>query len=120
MCGDCATGCNNGAKDSLDLNLLALAERAGARIITGATVLRLTANDRSKDGWVLHVNHTDNHLRDRQPKPFQIRAKRVILAAGTLGSTEILLRSRGSLQFSAQLSRKFSANGDMLVTAYDL
>ena len=68
----------------------------------------------------MHVNHTDNHLRDRQPNPFAIRARRVILAAGTLGSTEILLRSRGPLRFSAQLGRKFSANGDMLVTAYDV
>jgi cholesterol oxidase len=120
MCGDCATGCNNGAKDSLDLNLLVLAARNGARIVTGATVLHLTADHDGKAGWVLHVNHTDNHLRDRQLTPFQIRAKRVILSAGTLGSTEILLRSRDSLGFSDQLGRKFSANGDMLVTAYGL
>jgi choline dehydrogenase-like flavoprotein len=116
LCGDCATGCNHGAKDSLNLNLLELAHRAGAQIFTGATVLRVNTDPRG--GWVLHVNHTDNHLRDRQPAPFQIRANRVILAAGTLGSTEILLRSRGWLRFSAQLGQKFSANGDMLVTAY--
>ncbi len=120
MCGDCATGCNHGAKDSLDLNLLVLAKQSGARIVTGATVLRLAADNCTEAGWAVHVNHTDNHLRDRQPRPFQIRTKRVILAAGTLGSTEILLRSRGALQFSAQLGRKFSANGDMLVTAYGL
>jgi cholesterol oxidase len=121
LCGDCAAGCNHGAKDSLDVNLLVLAERKGARIVTGATVLRVSASDgRRPDGWVVHVNHTDNHLRDRQPNPFAILARRVILAAGTLGSTEILLRSRGPLRFSAQLGRKFSANGDMLVTAYDV
>jgi choline dehydrogenase-like flavoprotein len=120
LCGDCAAGCNHGAKDSLDLNLLVLAARREARIVTGATVLRVSADDRRPDGWVVHVNHTDNHLRDRQPNPFAIRARRVILAAGTLGSTEILLRSRGPLRFSAQLGRKFSANGDMLVTAYDV
>jgi cholesterol oxidase len=120
LCGDCAAGCNHGAKDSLDVNLLVLAKRKGARIVTGATVLRVSADDRRPDGWVVHVNHTDNHLRDRQPNPFAIRTRRVILAAGTLGSTEILLRSRGPLRFSAQLGRKFSANGDMLVTAYDL
>ena len=120
LCGDCAAGCNHGAKDSLDLNLLVVAVRKGARIVTGATVLRVSADDRRPDGWVVHVNHTDNHLRDRQPNPFAIRARRVILAAGTLGSTEILLRSRGPLRFSAQLGRKFSANGDMLVTAHDV
>jgi choline dehydrogenase-like flavoprotein/pimeloyl-ACP methyl ester carboxylesterase len=120
LCGDCATGCNHGAKDSLNLNLFDLAHRAGAQIFTGATVLRVNADPRGRAGWVLHVNHTDSQLRDRQPVPFQIRAHRVILAAGTLGSTEILLRSRDSLRFSAQLGQKFSANGDMLVTAYDV
>jgi choline dehydrogenase-like flavoprotein len=120
MCGDCAVGCNHGAKDSLDTNLLVSAARKGARIVTGATVIRVSANDGGSDGWVVHANHTDDHLRDRQPHPFAIRAKRVILAAGTLGSTEILLRSKGPLHFSAQLGRKFSANGDMLVTAYNV
>ena len=79
LCGDCAAGCNHGAKDSLDLNLLVMAVRKRARIVTGATVLRVSADDRRSDGWVVHVNHTDNHLRDRQPNPFVIRAKRVIL-----------------------------------------
>ncbi|MCP3446154.1 alpha/beta fold hydrolase [Bradyrhizobium sp. CCGUVB14] len=120
MCGDCAVGCNHGAKDSLDSNLLVSAARKGARIVTGATVIRVSVNDNGTGGWMVHVNHTDEHLRDRQPHPFVIRAKRVILAAGTLGSTEILLRSQGELRFSAQLGRKFSANGDMLVTAYDV
>ncbi|WP_128936408.1 GMC family oxidoreductase N-terminal domain-containing protein [Bradyrhizobium zhanjiangense] len=118
MCGDCATGCNHGAKNSLDLNLLFLANQSGARLVTGATVLRFAPC--TDAGWVVHVNHTDNHLRDRQSTPFQVRTKRLILSAGTLGSTEILLRSQGALRFSAQLGRKFSANGDMLVTAYGL
>ncbi|RZN10796.1 hypothetical protein CWO91_11380 [Bradyrhizobium genosp. SA-3] len=118
MCGDCATGCNHGAKNSLDLNLLFLAKQSGARLVTGATVLRFAPC--ADAGWVVHVNHTDNHLRDRQLTPFQVRTKRLILSAGTLGSTEILLRSQGALRFSAQLGRKFSANGDMLVTAYGL
>ena len=43
-----------------------------------------------------------------------------VLAAGTLGSTEILMRSKGSVRLSQQLGQKFSANGDMLVTAYNL
>jgi cholesterol oxidase len=120
MCGDCATGCNNTAKDSLDLNLLVLARRNGAQVVTGATVLRIAPHPLGIPGWVLHVNHTDSHLRDCQPAAFEIRARRVILAAGTLGSTEILLRSRGFLRLSAQLGHKFSANGDMLVTAYGL
>jgi choline dehydrogenase-like flavoprotein len=120
-CGDCATGCNYNAKESLDLNLLCLAHEAGARIVTGATVLRVAPREAGADGWHVYVNHTDGHLRDRQPEPFCLRAKRVILAAGAFGSTEILMRSQNErLQLSSQLGRKFSANGDMLVIAHDL
>jgi choline dehydrogenase-like flavoprotein/pimeloyl-ACP methyl ester carboxylesterase len=118
LCGDCATGCNYNAKESLDLNLLRLARQSEARIVTGATVLRVLPAD---EGWRLVVNHTDAHLRDNQRKPFALLAKRVILAAGTFGSTEILMRSQvGGIKFSDQLGRKFSANGDMLVIAHDL
>src|SRR5207249_1032942 len=48
--------------------------------------------------------------------PFHPTAKTVILAAGTLGSTEILLRSReknqGRLAVSDKLGSRFSTNGD--------
>lgn len=123
-CGDCASGCNHNAKDSLDLNLLRSAQHAGARLVTGATVLslqRLPARGGGPQRWQLSINHTDAALRERQPQPFQLRARRVILAAGTLGSTEILMRSRQpALRFSDQLGRRFSVNGDMIATAHDL
>ena len=120
-CGDCATGCNHNAKDSLDLNLLRQAQQAGARICTGATVLRVVPAEGAEPSWVLHINHTDGHLRDRQPEPFRLRARRVILAAGTLGSTEILMRSQtDKLKLSALLGRKFSANGDMIAVVHDI
>ena len=120
-CGDCATGCNHNAKDSLDLNLLRTAASAGARLYTGVTVLRLKRRTGSGACWELTLNHTDGQLRGRQPVPFLLRAKRVVLAAGTLGSTEILMRSQGvDLRFSAQLGHKFSANGDMIATAHAL
>ena len=120
-CGDCATGCNYNAKNSLDLNLLRLAERGGAKIYTGATVLRVEPIGADGSGWLLHVNHTDEHLRERQPKPFVLRAQHVILAAGTFGSTEILMRSRSDrFKLSAQLGRKFSINGDMIAVAHEI
>ena len=119
-CGDCATGCNYNAKDSLDLNLLRLAERGGAKLYTGATVLRVEPIGADGSGWLLHLNHTDEHLRERQPTPFTLRARRVILAAGTFGSTEILMRSRDKLKLSAHLGHKFSINGDMIAVAHEI
>ena len=129
-CGDCATGCNHSAKDSLDVNLLRTAERAGASIYTGATVLRLlprftegasiSGAVRAPDSWILEVVHTDADLRARQGGVFRLVASKVILAAGTFGSTEILLRSRADdLVFSSRLGQRFSSNGDMIAVAYD-
>src|SRR5690606_27888888 len=52
-------------------------------------------------------------------EPF-VRAEVVVLAGGSLGSTEILLRSReAGLSLSPQLGRKFTGNGDVLGFAYN-
>jgi choline dehydrogenase-like flavoprotein len=123
-CGDCASGCNHGAKQSLDLGLLASAHAAGARVYTGATVQYLEPGLGTERGWTLLVAHTDERLRRRQVNPplITVSARRVILAAGALGSTEILLRSarrRPGLRLSPRLGKGFSANGDMLAMLSD-
>lgn len=122
LCGDCATGCNYGAKESLDTNLLAVAHRSGAQIYCGATVLRLQRPAGSLDRWALCVTHTDADLRQREGGARWIAARRVILAAGSLGSTEILLRSQRAapeLWFSGLLGQRFSTNGDMIAFGHD-
>ena len=48
---------------------------------------------------------------DRAEVTKVIRTNRVVLAAGALGSTELLLKSK-KLDLSSQLGRKFSTNGD--------
>ncbi len=122
-CGDCATGCNHGAKHSLDIGLLAqVAHTPGVQLFTGATVLQLAPADpaNAESGWLLQLQHTDAQLRRGQPRQFRLRARRVILAAGSLGSTEILLRSqRAGLALSPLLGRRFSANGDLITTLHD-
>ncbi len=138
-CGDCAMGCNHQAKDSLDVNLLVKAARAGARIFTGATVLKIERTKEVEPGpggaevdvasasrgadprvWTLNVVHTEGRLRARQGPPFRITARNVILAAGTFGSTEILMRSEtDTLKFSRRLGQRFSTNGDMIAVVYD-
>jgi cholesterol oxidase len=116
-CGDCATGCNFGAKISHDVNLLVKAKTQGAEIFTGATVLRIRT--RRSGGWNVDTNYTDAQLRERQGKPVSITARRVVLAAGTFGSTEILLRSRSRrLKLSDQLGRRFSGNGDIFAAIW--
>ncbi|MCK1642954.1 alpha/beta fold hydrolase [Bradyrhizobium sp. 157] len=116
-CGDCATGCNFGAKNSLDINLLVRAQQSGAEIFSGATVLSIEKN--GSTGWIVNSVHTNAALRKRGGEVLKIRARKVVLAAGTLGSTEILLRSRDlGLPISEALGKRCSTNGDMLIADY--
>jgi choline dehydrogenase-like flavoprotein len=115
-CGDCASGCNHGSKGSLDTSLLVAARVAGAHIYTGATVLEVRI---APKGWEIVVTYTDDKLRTRHGAPFRLRARRVILAAGAFGSTEILLRSRkAGLELSNVLGGRFSGNGDFIASGY--
>ena len=119
-CGDCLTGCRVGAKDSLDRNLLLQAEKNGLMLVTRATV---TSLERVRPGqgpgpkreglWSLRVAHTDPALQQRENSLLKVRARHVVLAAGTMGSTEILLRSReNDILFSPRVGERFSCNGD--------
>jgi cholesterol oxidase len=118
LCGDCATGCNFGAKDSLDVNLLVEAKRRNVRLFTEATVLSIAGKD---GAWTIEVIHTQPPLAKRAGQPARITAARVILAAGAFGSTEILLRSRAQglkVSNDEQLGARFSGNGDMLAVGF--
>src|SRR5262245_32028070 len=91
-CGDCATGCNVGAKKTLSTNYLAEAWRRDAKIYTGVTVSHIVR--KGDYDWEVVVTLT-TPVRPLEKNPRRsIRAKHVILAAGTFGSTEILMRSR--------------------------
>ncbi len=117
-CGDCATGCNFGAKESLDVGLLVQAHQAGAEIFSGGTVLFISQEGQN---WIANAVFTDKNLRERQGSVTRIRAHRVIVAAGTLGSNEIMLRSHanGVPMSSSRLGKQCSTNGDMLASDFD-
>ncbi|HVE53220.1 MAG TPA: FAD-dependent oxidoreductase, partial [Ramlibacter sp.] len=117
LCGDCMTGCNVGAKLSLDKTLLEKARERGAEIYTGGSVL--TVRRDAAGTWEVETVFTDDGLRKRHA-PVTVKARKVILAAGTLGSTEILLRSSDGLRLSRRLGEGFSCNGDNLVAVHDL
>ena len=120
MCGDCVSGCNQGAKLTLDTNYLALAHGLGAELFTGATVERVVCTDSDQGAhWRVDWHFTEPSRRPPEGGAFTIRAGKVVLAAGSLGSTEILMRSRSAaLQFSSRLGCGFSTNGDNLVAGF--
>lgn len=111
-CGNCITGCNRGAKGSLDTNYLSHAARHGAALFTGVTV---GAVRRSGAGWLVEVDVPAFQRRRFEATPLHVRARVVVLAGGSLGSTEVLWRSRAAgLPVSSRLGQRFSGNGTFL------
>ena len=88
----------------------------GAEIFTGVRVLSLSKDERH--GWRVWAMPTDADTH-RGHKYF-ITADIVVLGAGTLGSTEILLRSQAEgLPLSDWLGSRFTSNGDAIALAYN-
>jgi cholesterol oxidase len=114
-CGDCCGGCNVGAKTSVALTYLPDAARHGAELFTHAGVRHVT---KASDGtWRVHLRRLDTN--GAAPQDLVLSAPMVVLGAGTLGSTEILLRSRAQgLALSERLGHRFSANGDIIAFGY--
>ncbi len=115
-CGDCCGGCNVGAKTTVASTYIADAAAFGAEIFTGVRVLSLSKDERH--GWRVWAMPTDADTH-RGHKYF-ITADIVVLSAGTLGSTEILLRSKAEgLAVSDWLGSRFTSNGDAIALAYN-
>lgn len=111
-CGDCCAGCNVGAKNTVALTYLPEAKAHGASLFTHARVSHVV---RAGDRWRVHVERLDA----KAAAPLVVEAGMVVIAAGTLGSTEILLRSRANgLAVSDRLGERFSANGDIIAFGY--
>ena len=116
LCGDCCGGCNVGAKNTVALTYLPDAAANGAHIFTHAKARHVT---RAGTGWRVAFEVTGADHQDGDGAARSLEAEIVILSAGTLGSTEILLRSRAQgLAVSSRLGERFSANGDIIAFGY--
>lgn len=120
-CGECDVGCNVHAKNTVDLNYLHVAEQVhGATLHTGALAEQIVPlNAAGEDDPRADGRHGYRiTYRDRADKQHSLYSERVIVAAGTLGSNELLLRCRdefGTLpRISQRLGERFSGNGDFV------
>jgi len=83
VCGYCGLGCVRGAKCSSLAACLTSAAAVGARICAGVAVQRvLIENGRAVGVLALHDG-----------KPITVRARKVVAAAGAIGTPALLLRS---------------------------
>ncbi len=110
-CGDCMGGCNVGAKTTVHNTYLADAAAHGASLFTECRVRYL--EKRADTSWRV-VFYEPTSAGSTVPIR-SIAAPIVILAAGTLGSNEILLRTRErGLSLSDRLGRNVSTNADVI------
>jgi cholesterol oxidase len=114
-CGDCVTGCNVGAKNTLLMNYLPDAVAHGAQVFTELDVRTVT---QAPDGrsWIVGAQPLGlGRQKEFDAPPLAVTADVVVLAAGTMGTTEILLRShQAGLSVSDQLGLHFTGNGDVI------
>jgi cholesterol oxidase len=121
LCGECDVGCNYGSKNTLDYNYLSEAKRLKAEIRTLCEVRSF--EPREGGGYLIHYVQ---HDLTREGKPYKtadlplvtVSAERLILSAGTLGSTYLLLKNRSAFpHISPQLGTRFGGNGDLITFA---
>ncbi|WLQ41200.1 GMC family oxidoreductase [Streptomyces laculatispora] len=114
-CGECMTGCRHGAKNTLNENYLHLAEKAGAVIRPMTSVVAVTEDP--EGGFHVTTVPTD---RRRKGRPTRLRARKVVVAAGTYGTQTLLhtMKDRGLLpRISSRLGELTRTNSEGLVGA---
>ena len=113
-CGECMTGCRHGAKNTLNENYLYLAEKAGAVVHPMTSVTGITEDE--DGGYRVLTVPTDK----RKSEPTVLRARQVVVAAGTYGTQTLLHRMRDEKQLpriSGKLGFLTRTNSEALVGA---
>ncbi|WP_406272050.1 GMC family oxidoreductase [Nocardia sp. NBC_00881] len=118
LVGECDIGCNDGAKNTLDHNYLSAARHHGADLRSRCEV-RIVQPLELGGYEVEYVEHDPTsegkRINTRALPTRVIRCKRLILAAGTYGTTFLLLTNRRAFPgLSTALGTRFSGNGDLL------
>jgi cholesterol oxidase len=93
-CGGCMVGCRYNAKNTLPKNYLYFAEKFGAEILAEANVhnvIHLSPGDTDGVRYLVAYHCTTAWIHGREHK---VRARNVILSAGTLGTLSLLLKCR--------------------------
>jgi cholesterol oxidase len=123
FCGGCMVGCRYNAKNTLPKNYLYFAEKQGAVVIPACEATNIRPlPDGQKDGARYEVQYTSSTAWLYNPTR-AVRARNVLVAAGVLGTTELLLKCRDvhhSLpDLSPQLGKLVRTNSEAFVGAFN-
>ena len=99
-CGGCMVGCRENAKNSLDRNYLWFAEKSGLEILPGTKAEKIIFQDN------LYFIETKQITSLLPGKKKVFKAKGIVVAAGTLGTLELLLKQKYKYNTLKSLSDK--------------
>jgi choline dehydrogenase-like flavoprotein len=117
--GYCVTGCIFGAKQSLLVNYLPKAEKSGAVIETDLNaerIIDLVPGNPVHEGAIETIPYRYEVRCKSQVggEPVRYRCRVLILSGGTVGTAELLLKSRAGLgRLSSQVGRNIGFNGSI-------
>jgi choline dehydrogenase-like flavoprotein len=113
----CHTGCIFGAKNSVMTNYLPAAEALGVEVRPNSQAELVRQSVARPYRYVVTASEMDNEGADatRQPSgtTFEVECKVLILAAGAMGNSPLLMRSRPFLpSLSLRVGKHLGINGD--------
>ncbi len=117
-CGGCMMGCRHGAKNTLDLNYLYLAEKRGAKIFAETRVVDIRPLDGQVDGSAGYEVSTANSFSRFRGGQRRFTCRGIVVSASSLGTMELLfqLKDKGSLPaISDKLGRYVRTNSESLI-----
>ncbi len=110
FCGGCMVGCRYNAKNTLPKNYLYFAEKLGVQIIPEVTVRDVRPLDTpSANGARYEVDYHSTTAWMYRPKKL-VLGRNVIVAAGALGTLELLFRCRELNRSLPRISRRLGDN----------
>ena len=128
LCGSCWRGCSEQAKNTLDLNYLAIVEDAtndegkslaSIRTLTEATTIQLGEDGVFEVTATNHLGTGDDH---DNPQTETVRGRAVFLCAGSLNTTEVLFSNKDTLFGGSPpnaLGSRYYPNADSLSLFFD-
>lgn len=112
LCGACMIGCPHGAKNTLDLNYLYLAEKLGAAILPETEVTGV--RPLPEGGYLVQARASHGLVRPRR----EFAAQNVVFSGGVMGTVKLLMdcKHRGLLpNLSERLGDRTRTNSEAIL-----
>jgi cholesterol oxidase len=119
FCGGCMTGCRHGAKNTLDMNYLWLAEGRGVEVRPETEVTWVQSSPGQEDAQGGYQVTARERVGPFRKADHTLKAKNVILAGGVLGTVKLLLRlgknPEGLPDLSPHVGDRVRTNSEVLI-----